>query len=236
MFTIIGPKILGNATDELFQGIMGKITGTSDGIDFGAVGSILLWLVGLYVVSALFSYLQGYIMTGVSMKVTYNLRNDIIRKINRMPLSYFDRTSHGEVLSRVTNDVDTLSLTLNQSITQIITSTATFIGILVMMFSISWQMTLVALCIVPVALIFIMVIVKHSQKYFKRQQEYLGHVNGHVEEMYGDLGDGLGELPHILDKGLDAAYREAAGGGQPTAQDAYGYIAQIGYEIHHGHH
>ncbi len=185
VFTIIGPKILGNATDELFQGIMGKITGTSDGIDFGAVGSILLWLVGLYVVSALFSYLQGYIMTGVSMKVTYNLRNDIIRKINRMPLSYFDRTSHGEVLSRVTNDVDTLSLTLNQSITQIITSTATFIGILVMMFSISWQMTLVALCIVPVALIFIMVIVKHSQKYFKRQQEYLGHVNGHVEEMYG---------------------------------------------------
>ena len=174
VFTIIGPKILGNATDELFQGIMGKITGTSDGIDFGAVGSILLWLVGLYVVSALFSYLQGYIMTGVSMKVTYNLRNDIIRKINRMPLSYFDRTSHGEVLSRVTNDVDTLSLTLNQSITQIITSTATFIGILVMMFSISWQMTLVALCIVPVALIFIMVIVKHSQKYFKRQQEYLG--------------------------------------------------------------
>lgn len=114
MFTIIGPKILGNATDELFQGIMGKITGTSDGIDFGAVGSILLWLVGLYVVSALFSYLQGYIMTGVSMKVTYNLRNDIIRKINRMPLSYFDRTSHGEVLSRVTNDVDTLSLTFNQ--------------------------------------------------------------------------------------------------------------------------
>ena len=141
VFTIIGPKILGNATDELFQGIMGKITGTSDGIDFGAVGSILLWLVGLYIVSALFSYLQGYIMTGVSMKVTYNLRNDIIRKINRMPLSYFDRTSHGEVLSRVTNDVDTLSLTLNQSITQIITSTATFIGILVMMFSISWQMT-----------------------------------------------------------------------------------------------
>ena len=122
VFTIIGPKILGNATDELFQGIMGKITGTSDGIDFGAVGSILLWLVGLYIVSALFSYLQGYIMTGVSMKVTYNLRNDIIRKINRMPLSYFDRTSHGEVLSRVTNDVDTLSLTLNQSITQHITN------------------------------------------------------------------------------------------------------------------
>lgn len=185
VFTIVGPKILGNATDELFKGIMGKITGTSTGIDFGAVGSILLWLVGLYVVSAAFSYIQGYIMTGVSMKVTYNLRNDIIQKINRMPLSYFDKTSHGEVLSRVTNDVDTLSQTLNQSITQIITSAATFVGILIMMFTISWQLTLVALCIVPVALVFIMVIVKRSQKYFKSQQEYLGHVNGHVEEMYG---------------------------------------------------
>lgn len=185
VFSIVGPKILGNATDELFKGIMGKITGASTGIDFGAVGQILLYLVGLYVASAAFSYIQGYIMTGVSMKVTYNLRNDIIKKINRMPLSYFDRTSHGEVLSRVTNDVDTLSQTLNQSVTQIITSTTTFIGILIMMFTISWQLTLVALCIVPASLIFILVIVKHSQKYFKSQQEYLGHVNGHVEEMYG---------------------------------------------------
>ncbi|MCI9274278.1 MAG: ABC transporter ATP-binding protein [Clostridiales bacterium] len=185
VFAIVGPRILGQATDELFEGIMGTIMGTGEGIDFGAVARILLFLVGLYVCSAVFSYIQGYIMTGVSMKVTYNLRNDIIKKINRMPLSYFDRTSHGEVLSRVTNDVDTLSQTLNQSVTQIITSTATFLGILIMMFTISWQLTLAALCIVPVSLIFILVIVKHSQKYFKSQQEYLGHVNGHVEEMYG---------------------------------------------------
>jgi ATP-binding cassette subfamily B multidrug efflux pump len=185
VFAIVGPKILGNATTELFNGIMGKITGASEGIDFGKIGEILLFLVALYVASFLFSYAQGYIMTGVSMKVTYNLRNDIIQKINRMPLKYFDKTSHGEVLSRVTNDVDTLSQTLNQSITQIITSVTTFVGILVMMFTISWQLTLVALCIVPVSLVFILIIVKHSQKYFKSQQEYLGHVNGHVEEMYG---------------------------------------------------
>lgn len=185
IFSIVGPKILGNATTELFNGIMGKITGASEGIDFGAIGRILLFLVGLYLVSAGFSYLQGFVMTGVSMKVTYSLRNDIMRKINRMPLRYFDGTNHGEVLSRVTNDVDTLSQTLNQSITQIITSVTTFIGILIMMFSISWQMTLVALCIVPVSLVFVLSIVKHSQKYFRGQQEYLGHVNGHVEEQYG---------------------------------------------------
>ncbi len=185
IFTIVGPKILGQATNEMFTGIMNKIAGTGSGIDFGRVGQILLFLLGLYLLSALFSYLQGYIMTGVSMKVTYNLRTEIIQKINRMPLGYFDRVSHGEVLSRVTNDVDTLSQNLNQSITQIITSVTTFVGILAMMFSISWQLTLVALCIIPLSLLFILLIVKHSQKYFKQQQEYLGHVNGHIEEMYG---------------------------------------------------
>ena len=182
---IFGPKVLGQATTEMFNGIMGKIAGTGEGIDFGKIAQILLWLVCLYVASAACSYLQGWLMTGVSMKVTYNLRNDIAKKINRLPLKYFDRTSHGEVLSRVTNDVDTLAQSLNQSITQIITSVATFVGILAMMFSISWEMTLIALCTIPVSLIFIMVIVKHSQKYFKAQQEYLGHVNGHVEELYG---------------------------------------------------
>ena len=185
VFNIVGPKILGNATTELFNGIMNKIAGTGTGINFQRIGEILMWLVGLYVISAVFAYLQGYIMTGISMKVTYNLRNDIARKINRMPLKYFDKTSHGEVLSRVTNDVDTLSQTLNQSITQIITSVTTLVGILIMMFSISWQLTLVSLCIVPISFIFIMFIIKRSQKYFKSQQEYLGHVNGHVEEMYG---------------------------------------------------
>ena len=185
VFMILGPKILGNVTTELFQGIMRIVGGSSQGIDFVYIGRILLALLGLYLVSAGFSYLQGFIMTDVSMKVTYNLRNEIIRKINRMPLGYFDTTSHGEVLSRVTNDVDTLSQSLNQSITQLITSATSIIGILIMMLSISWQLTLVALCIVPVSLIFVVTIVKHSQKYFMQQQEYLGHVNGHIEEMYG---------------------------------------------------
>ncbi len=185
VFMIVGPKILGNATTEMTNGIMGKVTGTGEGIDFSAIARILISLVLLYVASAAFSYIQGWLMTGVTMKVTYHLRNDIARKINRLPLKYFDRTSHGEVLSRVTNDIDTLAQSLNQSITQIITSVATFVGILAMMFSISWEMTLIALCTIPVSLIFIMVIVRHSQKYFKAQQEYLGHVNGHVEELYG---------------------------------------------------
>ena len=136
-FSILGPNILGEATTEMFNGIMNKIAGSGDGIHFGRIGQILLTLLGLYVISAGFSYIQGYIMTGVSMKVTQNLRADIIRKINRMPLNYFDTTSHGEVLSRMTNDVDTLSNTLNQSVTQIITSVTMFLGILIMMFSIS---------------------------------------------------------------------------------------------------
>ncbi|WP_195983689.1 ABC transporter ATP-binding protein [Clostridium sp. D33t1_170424_F3] len=185
VFMIVGPKILGTATTEMFNGIMGKIAGTGTGIDFGRILQILLFLLTLYLISLAFSYIQSWVMTGVSMCVTYNLRNDIMKKINRMPLNYFDTTSHGEVLSRVTNDVDTLSQTLNQSITQIITSVTTIVGILIMMFSISWQLTLVALCIIPVSLIFILQIVKRSQKYFAAQQEYLGHVNGHVEEMYG---------------------------------------------------
>ena len=185
IFMILGPKVLGNVTTELFQGIMRTISGSSEGIDFAYIGRILLFLLGLYLVSAGFSYLLGFIMTDVSMKVTYNLRNEIIQKINRMPLGYFDTTSHGEVLSRVTNDVDTLSQSLNQSITQLITSATSIIGIFIMMLSISWQLTLVAVCIIPVSLIFVITIVKHSQKYFMQQQEYLGHVNGHIEEMYG---------------------------------------------------
>ena len=185
VFTIVGPKVLGNATTELFNGIMGKITGAGAGIDFGAIANILLTLLILYLTSLLFSYAQGWIMTGITMEVTYNLRNDIVQKINRMPLSYFDRVTHGEVLSRVTNDIDTLSQSLNQSVTQIITSAATFIGILIMMLSISWQMTLVTLCIIPLSFVFIVLVVKRSQKYFSSQQEYLGHINGHIEEIYG---------------------------------------------------
>ncbi|MDF2673483.1 MAG: ABC-type multidrug transport system, ATPase and permease component [Clostridiales bacterium] len=185
VFSIVGPKILGKATTKLFEGVLSKITGSGSGVDFDYIGRIILLLVGLYVISALFSYIQGWVMSSVSMKVSYRMRKEISEKINRMPLKYFESTNHGEVLSRVTNDVDTVSQTLNQSLTQIITSATTVIGVLAMMFSISWQMTLVALCIIPVSMLLIIFVVKRSQKYFKQQQEYLGNVNGHVEEMYG---------------------------------------------------
>ena len=184
LFSIVGPKILGNATTKLFEGVMGKIAGTGAGIDFEYIGGIILTLLGLYLLSALFSYIQGFVMSSVSMKVSYGFRRDISEKINRMPLKYFDSTNHGEVLSRVTNDVDTLSQTLNQSMTQIITSVTTVIGVLIMMLSISWLMTLVAIFILPISIVLIMFVVKRSQKYYKEQQDLLGHLNGHVEEMY----------------------------------------------------
>ena len=186
IFTIVGPKILGNATTEIFNGLVSKISG-GNGIDFGKIGQIALTLIGLYIISALFSFIQGFLMTGVAQKITYKLRNDIITKINKLPMKYFDKKTHGEVLSVITNDIDTLSMNLNQSITQIITAICTIIGILIMMFSISWQMTLISLVILPIAAIFVRVIVGKSQKYFQRQQDYLGHVNGQVEEIYGGL-------------------------------------------------
>ncbi len=184
VFNIAGPKILGKATTELFNGLVGKVSGGA-GIDFGRIGRILVFLLGLYVCSALFSFIQGYLMTGISQKMTYRMRREISEKIQRLPMDYFDKISHGEILSRITNDVDTLSQSLNQSATQMITSTATIIGVLVMMLSISPLMTLIALLILPVSVGFISAIVKRSQKYFKDQQEYLGHVNGQVEEVYG---------------------------------------------------
>ncbi|HHV98337.1 MAG TPA: ABC transporter ATP-binding protein [Clostridiaceae bacterium] len=185
IFNIIGPKVLGKAITKLFEGIMGKITGTGNGIDFNYIGRIILYLAGLYLLSFLFAYIQRWIMSGISMKISYNFRKEISEKINRMPLKYFESVNHGEVLSRVTNDVDTISHTLNQSLAHIITSVTTVIGALVMMFSISWVMTLVALCIIPVSTILATFIVKHSQKYFVEQQVFLGYLNGHVEEMYG---------------------------------------------------
>lgn len=184
VFNIIGPKVLGKATTEIFKGLVGKVSGGS-GIDFTKIGKILLTLLCLYVISACFSFIQGYIMTGVSQKLTYHMRKEISEKINRMPMNYFDTTTHGEVLSRVTNDVDTLSQSLNQSATQMITSVTTIIGVLIMMLSISPLMTVIALLILPVSMVLISVIVKYSQKYFKSQQEYLGHINGQVEEVYG---------------------------------------------------
>ncbi len=184
IFAIAGPKILGKATTRLFEGVLAMIAG-SGSIDFGYIGNIILLTLGLYLLSVLFSYIQGWVMSGISMNITYRFRRDISQKINRMPFKYFDSTSHGEVLSRVTNDVDTVSQTLNQSLSQIISSVATVIGVLVMMFTISWQMTLVALVIVPLSFLIISLIISKSQIYFKRQQDYLGHVNGHIEEMYG---------------------------------------------------
>ncbi|MGH0429763.1 ABC transporter ATP-binding protein [Bacillus hominis] len=184
-FTIVGPKILGNATTRLFEGLVSKVSGAPGAaIDFTYIGNIVILLLGLYILSTVFGIIQGYIISGVAQKVSYNFRKEIDEKINRMPLKYFDKTTHGEVLSRITNDVDTVSQTLNQSMSQIITSVITIIGVLIMMLSISWQMTLVALLILPVSMILIMAVVKRSQKYFKSQQEYLGHVNGQVEEIY----------------------------------------------------
>lgn len=184
VFSIIGPKILGNATTLLFEGVIAQLTGTG-GIDFTAVGRILLFLGAIYVVSALFSYIQGLIMAKISTQISYQMRRDISKKINRMPLAYFDRVPNGEVLSRITNDVDTVTQTLNSSMTQIVTSVTQFIGVLVMMLSISPLMTLVALCILPLSFGIVGNVVKRSQPLFHKQQEYLGNVNGHVEEMYG---------------------------------------------------
>lgn len=213
IFTIVGPKILGNATTEIFNGIVGKISGGT-GIDFGKIGKILLTLIGLYVISALFSFIQGFTMTGVAQKITYKLREDISKKINRLPMKYFDKKTHGEVLSVITNDVDTLSANLNQSITQIITSFCTLIGILVMMFSISWQMTLISLVILPISALLVKNIVGKSQKYFKSQQDYLGHVNGQVEEVYGGLNivkvfNAEGKVTNEFKKANDNLYHSA---------------------------
>ena len=198
VFSIIGPKMLGKATTKIFEGVVGQFSGTGIGIDFAFIANILLQLAILYLISSVFALLQGWIMNDITIKLTYNFRKQISEKINRLPLRYFDRTTHGEVLSRVTNDVDTISQSLNQSMTQIITSVATMIGVLVMMLSISWLMTLAILVTLPLSAAFIRVIVGASQKYFKQQQEYLGHVNGHVEEMFGG---------HLVVKAFNAEQR-----------------------------
>ena len=185
-FSVVGPKILGKATTKIFEGLVAKISGVAGaGIDFDAIAKILISLLALYILSAVFSFVQGFVMSGISQKIAYNLRNELSKKINRMPMKYFDSKTHGEVLSRITNDIDTLSQSLNQSMTQIITSVTTLIGVLIMMLSISWLMTGVTLLILPISMLLISVIVKKSQKYFKAQQEYLGNVNGQVEELYG---------------------------------------------------
>lgn len=184
IFNILGPKILGNATTEVFNGIMGKLAG-GEGINFGKIGHILLTLLGLYVLSTAFGIIDGFVMTHVAQKITYKLRNDMAEKLNKLPMKYFDKKTNGEVLSIITNDIDTLSQNLNQSITDIIRSVCTVIGILIMMLSISVLMTLVSFVILPISIFIVKRIVTKSQKHFKNQQDYLGHVNGQVEEIYG---------------------------------------------------
>ena len=235
VFNIIGPKILGKATTEIFNGLVSKVSGGS-GMDFEKIATILLTALALYVTSALCSLVQGFLMTGVSQKTTYRLRKEISQKINRMPMNYFDTRTHGEVLSRVTNDVDTLGQSLNQSATQIITSTTTIIGVLVMMLSISPLMTLVALLILPVSLGMISFVMKHSQKYFKGQQEYLGNVNSQVEEVYSGHNivkafnkekDVIEEFEKTNDKLYDSAWKSQFFSGMmmPIMQ----FVGNLGY-------
>lgn len=184
VFSVLGPKVLGKATTGLAEGLMAKVAG-SGGIDFSYIGKVLLFVLGLYLLSSVLSFVQGWIMTGITQKICYRMRKEITEKINRMPMKYFESRTYGEVLSRITNDVDTLGMGLNQSVTQIITSTATIIGVLVMMLSISPLMTLIALVVLPVSGLCVSLVVKKSQKHFITQQEYLGHINGQVEESYG---------------------------------------------------
>ena len=235
IFNILGPKILGKATTEIFNGLVSKVSGGS-GMDFDKIATILLTALALYVTSALCSLVQGFLMTGVSQKTTYRLRKEISQKINRMPMNYFDTRTHGEVLSRVTNDVDTLGQSLNQSATQIITSTTTIIGVLVMMLSISPLMTVVALLILPISLAMISFVMKHSQKYFKGQQEYLGNVNGQVEEVYSGHNivkafnkeaDVIEEFEKTNDKLYDSAWKSQFFSGMmmPIMQ----FVGNLGY-------
>ncbi len=235
VFNIVGPKILGKATTEIFNGLVSKVSGGS-GMDFGKIGQILLITLGLYVVSALCSFIQGMIMTEISQKTTYRLRKDITEKVNRMPMDYFDTKPVGEVLSRVTNDVDTLGQSLNQSATQLITSVTTLIGVLVMMLSISPLMTVVALLILPISVGLISFVMKHSQKYFSGQQEYLGNVNGQVEEVYSGHNvikafnkedDVIREFDRTNDKLYESAWKSQFFSGMmmPVMQ----FVGNLGY-------
>ena len=184
IFSIVGPKILGNATTEIFTGIVSKVTG-GEGINFEKIANIIILLMTLYIISIVLSAIQGFMMTNIAQKITYKIRKDIAAKINKLPMGYFDKKNNGEVLSIITNDTDTLSENLNQSVIQIITAVCTVIGILIMMLSISWEMTIASILILPISIISVAMIVKKSQKYFKGQQEHLGHVNSQVEEIYG---------------------------------------------------
>ena len=235
VFSIVAPRILGSATTTLAQGLAAKYAQTG-GIDFGKIGRILLTLLIIYICSALFNYMQGWMMAGVTQKITYSLRKEISEKINRLPLKYFDTQTHGEVLSRVTNDVDVVSQSLNQSVHQVFTSAVTIIGILYMMLSISWQLTLMALVVVPLSGLAAAFVVKHSQKYFQAQQSTLGNVNGHIEEMYGGHSvvkafngeeRSIREFKSLNGKLYDAAWRAQFMSGM--MQPITSFIGNVGY-------
>ena len=235
IFSIFGPKILGQATTKLFEGVLAMLTGTG-GIDFAAIAQILLFLASLYGLSALITGVQGWVMAGVATKISYSMRNDLSRKIDRMPLAYFDRVQSGEVLSRITNDVDTVVQTLNQSLSQIVSNITMMVGVLCMMLSISPLMTLVALCILPISVVIVSVVVKHSQPYFMKQQNYLGHVNGHVEEMYGGhvvvtafngQEDSIRQFDELNDQLYGAAWKSQFLGGM--MMPLMNFVGNLGY-------
>ena len=235
IFSIFGPKVLGQATTKLFEGLIAMLTGTG-GIDFTALAQILLFLAALYLISALLTYVQGWVMSGVATKLSYSMRKDISEKIDRMPLSYFDRVSNGEVLSRITNDVDTITQTLNQSLSQIVTNVTMMVGVLCMMLSISPLMTLVVLCILPLSVLIVTQVVKRSQPFFRKQQEYLGHVNGHVEEMYGShlivtafngQEDSIEEFKKLNDNLYHAAWKSQFI--SSTMQPLMNFVSNLGY-------
>ena len=237
-FAIIGPRILGDATTEIVNGLMGTITGSGEGIDFTVIGRMMLWLIGLYVTSSIFGYLQGHLMAHVSTKVAYDLRNSIMKKINALPVEYFHKTSHGDVLSRITNDVDVLNQNLNQGISQFITSVVSIIGALIMMFSISWQMTLIALAVLPISMMLVMVTVKLSQKHFTGQQKYIGTINGHVEEMYGGHAvvkafnqeeESVSKFNEENDKLYESAWKSEFFSG--LIMPIMGFISNLGYVL-----
>jgi ATP-binding cassette subfamily B protein len=235
VFMIFGPKILGKATDELFTGIMSQLAGTGT-VNFGKIGRIILLLVGLYCFSAGLSYLQGFVMSSVTAKVTFKLRSDIFDKMHRLPFGFYDKTTHGEVLSRITNDVDIISQTMNQSLTQIITSITSLLGVTVMMLSISWRLTIAAVCVIPVSMIFVIAIVKKSQGHFKNQQKFLGRVNGHVEEMFGShvvvkAFSGEEESSKIFSEYNDSLYNAAwkANFLSGLMMPITGFIGNLGY-------
>lgn len=235
VFNVAGPKILGCATTELSEGLIAKISGTG-GIDFDKIGKILLLVLGLYLCSAIFNFIQGWIMTGITQKICYRLRKEISEKINRMPMKYFESRTYGEVLSRITNDVDTLGMGLNQSVTMLITSVATMVGVFIMMLSISPLMTLIAIVILPISMGLISVVVKHSQKFFRSQQEYLGHINGQVEEVYGGHlvikafnreKDTIEEFDRINNVLYDSAWKSQFLSGM--MQPIMGFVGNLGY-------